>query len=196
MPKARLLIKKHGMRATIDSAPVKMFIDKHRVSELRRPNNKVIPYIKTKVVLTLSQIPLNSIIELMGKSYRVWEQTEEVYDKNKLLFCATMIFEDEFVNEVKLYEQSLATSGCNLPEHALQPHLTANAQIRTQSVTKLLEMPIVTDKVITHIFTVFFAEGIERTNLLIWNDRHFEVLGVENVNEKNRILELSCAESL
>lgn len=74
--------------------------------------------------------------------------------------------------------------------------LFANAQvnIRPVSAKELMEHGQIAHQV-THVITMRYLDGVRKDHRILYGDRVFQIAGIVNVEERNRVLQLNCYET-
>lgn len=194
MSKINTLIDKYGTEVKVNDEKSKAFIDEQQSSRYKK--SKLYSSLNTCVVLTKEVIEQDAKLEILGKNFLVLETIDIPIIGNEVQYCETGLFEDDFIHELKFYKQSVGMKGCNLPSSKSEPYSTYKARIRTKKASDYIQLSLQGAKVPTHTFTIMYEEGVATSDLLHWGDRRFEILSIENIDEQNIFLEMSCIEVL
>ena len=190
------LIAKHGEKISHNGTVIFGYVDDDRLSGYKKlRGNKEHTSYAALMILVLSKVDIDDSFEVQGKAYRVFERAE-VRIKNEVIYTEVVLFDDDFDREVQLFARSIELSGVNLPSLSEEAYTTAFARIKSVRAEDFLQYLGQTGKTPTHKFTLLYAEGVEKTNIIQWGARKFEVLGVENLNERNRLIILTTIEVL
>lgn len=187
------LINKYGEPITVDTVATKAYFEDSKKSIYLK--DTVFTSFDVEVVHTIGAIGLNSVLVLKGENFGVLE-TMPVYTGGILSYVETVAFKDDFTNDITIKKQSLHKTGVNLPNVSAVPTITAKARIKTAEAFKHLQFSLQGAKVPSHIFVLKYITGIASGDLIEWGARSFEVLTIENVNERNTLLVISCIEVL
>lgn len=187
------LINKYGEPITVDTVVTKAYFEDSKKSIYLK--DTVFTSFDVEVVHTIGTIGLNSVLVLKSENFGVLE-TMPVYTGGALSYVETVAFKDDFTNDITIKKQSLHKTGVNLPNVSAVPTITAKARIKTAEAFKHLQFSLQGAKVPSHIFVLKYITGIASGDLIEWGARSFEVLTIENVNERNTLLVISCIEVL
>lgn len=187
------LINKYGEPITVDTVVTKAYFEDSKKSIYLK--DTVFTSFDVEVVHTIGAIGINSVLVLKGENFGVLE-TMPVYTGGALSYVETVAFKDDFTNDITIKKQSLHKTGVNLPNVSAVPTITAKARIKTAEAFKHLQFSLQGAKVPSHIFVLKYITGIASGDLIEWGARSFEVLTIENVNERNTLLVISCIEVL
>lgn len=187
------LINKYGEPITVDTVVTKAYFEDSKKSIYMK--DTVFTSFDVEVVHTIGIIGINSVLVLKGENFGVLE-TMPVYTGGNLSYVETVAFKDDFTNDITIKKQSLHKTGVNLPSVVATPTITAKARIKTAEAFKHLQFSLQGAKVPSHIFVLKYITGIASGDLIEWGARSFEVLTIENVNERNTLLVISCIEVL
>lgn len=194
MSDINVLIDEYGTDIKINDTNTVAFLDVQQASRYKR--SKLYSSFNTCVILTKEIVGQDDKLLIDGKDYLVLETIDIPKINDEVQYCETGLFEDDFVHTVQFYNQSLSMSGCNLPSANDTPYSEYKARIRTKKPTDYLQYSLQGQKVSTHTITIFYQDGVSASDLIHWGDRRFEVLFMENIDEKNVFLEISCLEVL
>jgi hypothetical protein len=186
------LINKYGELATVDTVATKAYFEDSRKTFYTKKSD-VFTSFDIEVIHTIGEVGLNSVLVLRGENFGVLE-TMPVYTSGVISYVETVAFKDDFINEISIKKQSLHKSGVNLPNVTQIPAITAKARIKTAEAFKHLQFSLQGAKVPSHVFVLKYIAGIETGDLIEWGARNFEVLTIENVNERNTLLVIDCIE--
>jgi len=186
------LINKYGELATVDTVATKAYFEDSRKTFYTK-KTEVFTSFDIEVIHTIGEIGLNSVLVLKGENFGVLE-TMPVYTSGVISYVETVAFKDDFINEISIKKQSLHKSGVNLPNVTQIPAITAKTRIKTAEAFKHLQFSLQGAKVPSHVFVLKYIAGIESGDLIEWGARNFEVLTIENVNERNTLLVIDCIE--
>lgn len=187
------LINKYGEPIAVDTVVTKAYFEDSKKSIYLK--DTVFTSFDVEVVHTIGTIGLNSALVLKSENFGVLE-TMPVYTGGALSYVETVAFKDDFTNDITIKKQSLHKTGVNLPNVSAVPTITAKARIKTAEAFKHLQFSLQGAKVPSHIFVLKYITGIASGDLIEWGARSFEVLTIENVNERNTLLVISCIEVL
>lgn len=192
------LIDKYGTDIIVSSGEtIKAYLDSQKISEFRKTNKfKLSSYLDVTVVITKEVLTSEDTYSIRGKSYRWLETLDAPTVNDNVYYCETALFEDEFINDIKLYKQSLGMSGCNLPSVEDIGYSSHKALIRTKKANDYLNYSLQGNKPITHEIVIFFDRDVTVSDLIVWGDRSFEIVALENIDEEDKFIVMSCIEVL
>lgn len=188
------LIEKNGSTITINGEEVKVHIDTHKEALNKVKRSQALPYLTMKSILSLEKIPYNAKIKICGEDFLVYEIIEAPTRKDKIEYYDTVLFKDDFVNDIKIGKQTLSMVNCNLPSDVNTPTETVKAQIRTKKSQDILQYSMQGKIPPTHEFTIFYKDGVKIGDFIEWGQRRFEVISAINIDELNRFLVIDVAE--
>jgi len=193
------LISRYGEAVTVDGVATKAYFEDSKKSIYMQSSQSKSSALHTafdvEVIHTVKEIGVNSVLVLKGQNFGVIE-TMPVYTHGKLSYVETVAFKDDFINDITIKQQSLHLKGVNLPNVSIATPITAKARIKTVKSYEHLQLALRVDKVPTHTIVLKYITGITVTDLIEWGARKFEVLSIENINEKNTLLIIDCIEVL
>lgn len=188
------LINKYGEPIKINAVNTKAYFENSRKSWYFS-KSAIYTSFDVEVIQTVQEVLLNDVLVLKGENFGVLE-TNPVYTGGVLSYCETVTFKDDFDKNVLIKKQSLATTGCNLPNVSGDAPISTKARIKTVKPTDYLQFALQGAKVPTHIFVFKYIDGISTSDLIEWGARKFEILTIENINENNTLLAINCIEVL
>lgn len=188
------LISKYGEPAKINAVNVKAYFEDSKKSYYFA-KSKVYSSFDIEVIHTVQEVLLDDVVVLKGENFGVLEAMP-VLTSGKLSYCETVVFKDDFINDVIIKKQSLTTTGCSLPNVTPLPAISTKARIKTVKPNDYLQFALQGAKVPTHLITLKYIDGVDVSDLIEWGDRSFEVLTIENINETNTLLLFNCIEVL
>jgi len=194
MNNVNTLIDKYGNDIIIDTKSVRAFLDEQKSTRYKK--SKLYSSFNTCVILTKDIVPQTADLTIDGKNYLVLETIEAPVTNGKVYYCETGLFENDFIHDIQMYNQSINMSGCNLPSATNVPYNSYKAQIRTKKPNDYLQYSLQGAKVPTHTITIFYQNGVSASDLIKWGSRSFEVLTMENIDETDTFLEMNCIEVL
>jgi len=190
------LIRKYGSLVTMNGVADTAFMDEGKASSLKKTKAfKGYTGLRVEVLLMNKAVSHDAAFIIDGIDFLVLE-TKPVHRNGKVIYSETVLVQDDFVNDIQIHVQSLAMEGCNLPSVEQVPYKTAKARIKTVKYHEVIQYSLQGAKPPTHVFTVFYQSGVATSDLIKWGTRSFEVLSVENVDEQDIFLEMSCIEVL
>lgn len=196
MKNINVLIDKYGTNVQLNGNTTKAFLDEQKNNQYKKSSLKSYSTFSTKVILTKEEINPQDEFLIYGKSYLVLEIIDIPTIGNEVVYCETGLFENDFINELHIYNQSLEMSGCNLPSGYDLSYLTVMSRIKTVKPNDYLQFSLQGAKVATHIFTIRYDNAIKISDLIHFGDRRFEILYLNNIDEMSIFLEMSCIEVL
>lgn len=188
------LINKYGEPAKINAVNVKAYFEDSKKSYYFA-KSKVYSSFDIEVIHTVQEVLLDDVVVLKGENFGVLEAMP-VYTSGNLSYCETLVFKDDFINDIVIRKQSNSTQGCSLPVVVDTTPIEAKARIKTVKPNDYLQFALQGAKVPTHLFTLKYIDGVEVSDLFEWGARKFEVLTIENINETNTLLAFNCIEVL
>lgn len=188
------LINKYGEPAKINDLNVKAYFEDSKKSYYFS-KSAIYSSFDVEVIHTLQEVLLDDIVVLKGENFGVLEALP-VYTKGKLSYCETVTYKDDFVNDITIKKQTLSKQGCSLPKVSEVAPIETKARIKTTKPIDYLQFALQGAKVPTHLITLKYIDGVDASDLIEWGERRFEVLTIENINETNTLLAVSCIEVL
>jgi hypothetical protein len=190
------LIAKYGEPATLNGVSIYAFVDEDKLlGYLGHIGFKEYTGLKMASVLIKEAINFNDVFVMNGIEYLVFE-SKEIRKSGIRIYSDVVFFENDFVNDVKIYTQSLNLKGCNLPSMADIPYKEVKARVKTVKPSDYLQYAMHGEKTPTHVISILFEDGVGVTDMIEWGSRSFEVLNSENVDEQDRILIVNTVEVL
>lgn len=149
------------------------------------------------------RVVMNDVIDwgdsflIDAKGYRVFS-INSIWNGGTIAYSEVTLFEDDFTHVMTVQSQVRGLSGVNL---AVLDGATKsfNARISSVSDTGRLQVPLHNDKPMSHIVTAIYSPivaSIQVEDMLKSDNRGYEVLGIEDVNEAHRLVKLSVIEVL
>lgn len=191
---SKRLISKYGEPIKINAVDTKAYFEDSKKSYYFA-RKEVYTSFDIEVIHTLQEVLLDDLLKLKSVDFGVLE-TRPVYTGGALSYVETVAYKDDFKNGVAIKKQSLASTGCNLPNVSADAPILANARIKTVKPTDYLQFALQGAKVPTHTVIIKYVDGIGTSDLIEWGERKFEVLTIENINETNTLLFFNCIEVL
>lgn len=190
------LINKYGEPATLNEVSVSAFVDEDKLIGYKA-HTEFKEYTGLNIILVLLKeaVNFNDVFVMNGVEYLVFE-SKEIRKSGVRIYSDVVFFENDFVNDVKIYTQSMNLKGCNLPTLADLPYKEVKARVKTVKPNDYLQYALHGEKTPTHVISMLFEDGVGVTDLIEWGDRKFEVLNSENVDEQDRILVVNTVEVL
>lgn len=188
------LISKYGEPISIGAIATKAYFEEERKTWYLKSSD-VYSLFNIEVIHTIEDILLDDQLLLHGKEYGVLN-TKGIYTGGALSYCETVAFEDDFNNAISIKKQSLSQSGCSLPSEVAEVPIDTLARIKTADATKYTQFALQGAKVPTHHIVIKYLAGVAVGDLIEWGARKFEVLTIENYDEKNIMLCFNCIEVL
>jgi hypothetical protein len=188
------LISKYGEPAKINAVNVKAYFEDSKKSYYFKKST-IYTSFDVEVIHTVQEVLLDDVVVLKGVNFGVLEAMP-VYTSGKISYCETVVYKDDFVNNISIKKQSLTTTGCSLPNVKPTPAIDTKARIKTVKPNDYLQFALQGAKVPTHLFTLKYIGGVDTSDLIEWSERKFEVLTIENINETNILLAINCIEVL
>lgn len=190
------LINKYGEPATLNNVSIFAFVDEDKLLGYKEHTGfKEYTGLNLLLVLIKEAINFNDIFVMNGIEYLVFE-SKEIRKSGVQIYSDVVFFENDFVNDIKIYTQSMNLKGCNLPTLADLPYKEVKARVKTVKPNDYLQFALHGEKIPTHIVSILFEDGVGVADLIEWGDRKFEVLNSENVDEQDRILVVNTVEVL
>lgn len=193
----RQMIKKYGESATLNGVDVYVLIDEEKTSTYKKePGFKAFTGSKMCKVLIASTITEHSDrIVIAGVDYRVF-QAKGIKQRGKIAYTEATLFENDFTHDAKIYAQVVSLKGLNLPSKTETPYKIVKARLKTAKATDYTEYAFYGGKIPTHIISVMYEDGLKVGDLVSIGARSFEVLGTENIDERDVILVIDVIEVL
>lgn len=188
------LIDKYGTSIQKNNETIRVYFDNTKATQVKR--NNLYTSFNLRIILLKEEISLDDVFVIDGKEFLVLEVIDKGYVGNQLVYVEVALYENDFMENVRFFSQSLAMQGCNLPNADTNPYKEAKARIRTKKSTELLSLALQGQKVPTHEITIKYQDGISANDLIVWGDRSFEILSLQNLDEKNKFLVMDCIEVL
>ena len=189
------LIDKYGQTITIDGLERKAYNDSTKINRFRKLN-KISSFLEIRILFTKEEIAENAVCVLNAQEYLYLETLDIAVVFGKNVYYETALFKNEFVNDIKLYKQSLNMNGCNLPSVNSTEYSSHKAIIRTKKANDYINYSMQGNKVITHEIVIFYYDGVRATDLVEWGSRRFEIINMENIDEESKFLVLNVIEVL
>lgn len=186
------LIRKFGSDIILDNVATKAYFESVKKSYYTK-KLKEYTSLEVEVIHTIENVSLESVLNIRGDDFIVYD-VEPVYTRGKISYVESVVIKDDFDKPVTIKLQSL--NGCSLPSIDNASIIEANARIKTVNPVKYLNFALQGQKVPTHTITIRHMEGVQVGSLVEWLDRSFEILTIENIDEKNIFLVLNCIEVL
>lgn len=191
----RALINKFGEPITLNGVSTKAYFEDSVKTIYLNGVYKQFTSFDFEVIHTAQDVTVDDALVLRGENFGVIE-AKPVYTGGSLSYCEAHCFLDDFINDITIKKQSLNTAGCNLPNVSAVAPIITKARIKTAKPMDYLEFALQGAKVPTHIFVLKYIAGIGAGDLIEFGNRRFEVLAIENINEKNKLLAIDCIEVL
>ena len=188
------LISKYGEPIQINAVNTKAYFEDSKKSYYFK-KSVVYTSFDVEVIHTLQEVLLDDILKLKGVDFGVLE-TKPIFTSGALSYVETVVYKDDFTNDIAIKKQSLAITGCNLPNVSTDVPISAKARIKTVKPTDYLQFALQGAKVPTHIIVLKYIDGVGTSDLIEWGARSFEVLTIENINETDTLLAFNCIEVL
>ena len=189
------LIDKYGQTITVDGIERKAYNDSTKINRFRKLN-KISSFLEIRILFTKEEIAENAVCVLNAREYLYLETLDIAVVFGKSVYYETALFKNEFVNDIKLYKQSLNMNGCNLPSVNSTEYSSHKAIIRTKKANDYINYSMQGNKVITHEIVIFHYDGVRATDLVEWGSRRFEIINMENIDEESKFLVLNVIEVL
>lgn len=190
------LISKYGESATLNEISVSAFVDEDKLIGYKNHTGfKEYTGLNLLLVLIKEAINFNDVFVMNGVEYLVFE-SKEIRKSGVRIYSDVVFFENDFVNDIKIYTQELNLQGCNLPARNPFSYKEVKARVKTVKPNEYLQYAMYGQKKPTHVISMLVEDGVEVTDLIEWGDRKFEVLNSENVDEQDRILIINTVEVL
>lgn len=188
------LINKYGEPINIGALATMAYFEEE-LKTIYLKSSAVYSLFTVEIIHTIEDVLTDDALLLHGKAFGVLK-TKGIYTSGVLSYCETVAFEDDFNNVIAIKKQTLTQGGCSLPSESEETPIDALARIKTVDATKYLQFALQGAKVPTHTFGLKYLAGIEVGDLIEWGARKFEILTIENIDEKNVLLALNCLEVL
>lgn len=192
------LILKYGEVVSINGNATKAVIDQDRTSSYKTEAGfSLFTGLRTATILIREVLQDTDIIKIQGTNFRVFK-TEAIRKKARQIYSEALVFEDDFVHNIKIFKEFLDTVGVNLPKQGSTAPLNFKARLRTLTDNEALTYARYGRKVPSHVFTILAptTDVIVSTDKILFGTRNFEVLGIQNVDEAGRFLILDAIENL
>lgn len=190
------LINKYGETATLNEVDISVFVDEDKLIGYKSHTDfKEYTGLNIILVLIKEDVNFNDVFVINEIEYLVFE-SKEIRKSGVRIYSDVVLFKNDFVNDIKIYTQSLNTKGCNLPSLAEEPYKEIKARVKTVKPNDYLQYAMYGQKTPTHVISMLFEDGVNVTDLIEWGSRKFEVLNSENVDEQDRILIVNTVEVL
>lgn len=190
------LIRKYGESGTLNGSPVSVYVDEERLSYYKKETDfRDHTGITLCLALIREAVGVDDKLVIGGISYYVFKSFE-TRKKGVRVYSEALLFKDDFIHDIDIYNQNMTLRNCNLPVKDDDPYTTRKARINTVSIDKYLNYSYHNDKTPTHIFTLLNEDGLSINNIIKWGTRTFEVLGSEDVDEQGRIINIHVIEVL
>lgn len=188
------LINKYGEPAKLNGTNIKVYFETSKKTIYLAKNYDFTSF-DFEVVHTTQNVGVNDVLELKGENFGVLKASP-VYSAGKFCYCEVEAFKDDFTNDISIKKQSLDVQGCSLPKISNTAPIITKARLKTVKPTDYLQFALQGAKVPTHIFVLKYIDGVSASDLIVWGERNFEVLTIENINETNTLLAINCIEVL
>lgn len=188
------LINKYGNNITVNGTPKVAHIE-NDINNVFRKTNKLFDFLSTIEALTLFRFDENDTIVYNSETYKYLKQIEApIYANTK--YYDTILYKDEFTHDAKFYKQITSVEGCNLPSTADVEYFETKVMLRTKKAQDILQMQLQGAKPPTHTILLHYSNLVKYSDLLVANNRKYEILHLENIDEANKFLLLECIEVL
>lgn len=188
------LISKYGEKIILNGTSTKAYFEESKKTYYLR-KNEIYTSFDIEVIHTKENILLDDLLVLRSENFEVLD-AKPVYTKGVVSYCETLCYKDDFTKDITIKSQSVSLQGCNLPNVKETPFIEAKARLKTVKPLDYINYAFHGAKVPTHIFILKYTDGVEMSDLIEWNERKFEVLSIENINENNKLLAINCIEVL
>lgn len=186
------LIRKFGSPIVLDGETTNAYFNSVKKSYYIKKLKEYTSF-DVEVIHTVKDVSLESVLSIRNDNFIVYD-VSPVYTRGKISYIESVVIKDDFDKPVNIKLQSL--NGCSLPSIDNASSIAANARIKTVNPVKYLNFALQGEKVPTHTITIRYVEGVQVGSLVEWIDRNFEILTIENIDEKNIFLVLNCIEVL
>lgn len=194
--KINSLINKYGEPATLNNLAIFAFVDEDKLIGYKKHIGfEGYTGLNLLLVLIKEAVNFNDIFVMNGIEYLVFE-SKEIRKSGIRIYSDVVLFKNDFVNDIKIYTQSMNLKGCNLPTLADLPYKEVKARVKTVKPNDYLQYALHGQKTPTHVISILFEDGVGVADLIEWGERKFEVLNSENVDEQDRILIVNTVEVL
>jgi hypothetical protein len=188
------LILKYGSSILLDNVKTKAYFDSVKKTYYIKQIKDYTSF-DVEVLHTFKNVTLESIFKINNLDYIVFE-TYPVYTTGKISYIETVVIKDDFEHILSITNQSLGN--CSLPS-LIGPGLDdIKARIKTINPNRYTTIALQGGKVATHEIIIRFIEDINIDSLIVdtLGNKKYEILNIENINEKNVFLILNCIEVL
>lgn len=192
------LILKYGEVVSVNGNATKAVVDEDRTSSYKSEAGfSVFTGLRTCTLLIREVLHDTDIIKVQGVDFRVFK-TEAIRKKGTQVYSESLIFEDDFKHDIKIFKEFLETKGVNLPKQGTATSLDFKARIRTLTGNESLSYARYGKSIPSHAFTISPAgtNKIVPTDKILFGTRNFEILGIQNIDEAGRYLILDAVENL
>lgn len=186
------LIRKFGSAIVLDGVNTNAYFDSVKKSYYTK-KLKEYTSLDIEVIHTIESVSLESLINIRNDNFIVYD-ISPVYTRGKISYVESVVIKDDFDKPITIKLQSL--NGCSLPSIDNTSPIEANARIKTVNPVKYLNFALQGQKVPTHTITIRYINGVQVGSLVEWGLRRFEILTIENIDEKDIFLVLNCIEVL
>lgn len=194
MNNARLILK-YGEPILIGLAPTKAYFEDSKKT-IYLKENAVYASFDLEVIHTIEEVLIDDVVVLYGGVDFGVLEARPTRTNGVVTYCETLLYKDDFINDILIKKQSLSNQGCTLPSTLPDTPIEAKARIKTVKPTDYLNFALQGAKVTTHMIIIKYEAGVATGDLIEWGARNFEVLAIENINETNTLLAFYCIEVL
>ena len=187
------LINKYGEKITIDNVKTKAYFEEVAKTYYLKKYARFTSF-DIEVIHTIKEVSLDAVLKIRNKDYLVLD-SKPVRTSGKISYSETVLFEDDFTNDITIAKLESSIAGCNIPKTSQNGIISTKARITTVKPIKTLELSA-QGKAPTHIFLLKYIDGIKANSIVSMGTRKFEIITIENIDEKNKLLEINTIEVL
>jgi len=194
MNNSKRLIEKYGEPISIGAIATKAYFEEERKTYYLK-KEAIYTLFDIEVIHTVENVLLDDALLLHGKAYGILS-TKGYYTRGVMDYCETIAFEDDFDRSISIKKQSLSQGGCSLPSEGEEAPIDTLARIKTVDATKYTQFALQGAKVPSHMIVIKYLFGVGVGDLIEWGSRKFEILTIENHDERDVLLCFNCIEVL
>ncbi len=154
----------------------------------------------------LEDINYSDVINVRGQDYFVFKR-DAVWHKGERVYTEVIIYENDFNHNLQFFKHSQdGEIGIqNKPTIKGESYLSIEGRVKTAYGRGRLEFSFNSDEQITHYITVRTVgldisladiSKIEVRDLIRTDNKDYEIINIENINENNRLIFLSCVQRI
>jgi len=194
------LIRKYGQKILLDSIDVMAYVDMDRstiFNKRKRVDSFLSEFHLLNVLVDADVTNLDAKFEINGDEYFILEINDKPNKNGTVVYSDIVLWLNDLKEDIEIVSQELDKKGCNLPIVDNGNISTYKARIKTKNNKEILSYSLIGETPITHEFTIrYTTDKIEVKQLVKWDNRAFEIISIENVDERDKFLVLGCVEVL